>query len=397
GTVFGTLGNQEVNIIAIAQGSSERNISFIVEDREVDQAIQSLYREFFDESKNAIDLYLVGVGTVGHELLSILGESNQDQICLKGVATSKKMLLSESCFDPNKIGNKLKESGDKFDLDEFLDNTGEQKGNKVFVDCTASTAVSQKYPAILDCGFSIVTANKIANTLDYGFYQSLREKASKNGVSFFYEANVGAGLPVISTMQNLLSTGDKIISIEGVFSGTLSYLFNTLTAKMNFSELVNNAKSNGFTEPDPRQDLNGLDVARKLLILARETGAELELEDIIVESLLPTGSESFDSVDGFLKHLGQFDGEMRVKVKEAEAQNKRLRFIGKYEDKNASVSLQKIGREHPFYELQGSDNIIAFRTRRYPNQPLVIKGAGAGAAVTAAGVLGDIQRCLVSN
>ena len=397
GTVFGTLGNQEVNIIAIAQGSSERNISFIVEDREVDQAIQSLYREFFDESKNAIDLYLVGVGTVGNELLSILGESNQDQICLKGVATSKKMLLSESCFDPNKIGNELKESGDKFDLDEFLDNTGEQKGNKVFVDCTASTAVSQKYTAILDRGFSIVTANKIANTLDYGFYQSLREKASKNGVSFFYEANVGAGLPVISTMQNLLSTGDKIISIEGVFSGTLSYLFNTLTAKMNFSELVNNAKSNGFTEPDPRQDLNGLDVARKLLILARETGAELELEDIIVESLLPTGSESIDSVDGFLKHLGQFDGEMRVKVKEAEAQNKRFRFIGKYEDENASVSLQKIGREHPFYELQGSDNIIAFRTRRYPNQPLVIKGAGAGAAVTAAGVLGDIQQCLVSN
>ena len=397
GTVFGTLGNQEVNIIAIAQGSSERNISFIVEDREVGRAIQALHREFFDDYKSAIDLYLVGIGTVGNELLSILRSSSQDQICLKGVATSKKMLLSESCFDPINIGNKLKESGDAFNLVEFLDNADEQKVNKVFVDCTASNAVSQKYTAILDRGFSIVTANKIANTLDYEFYQSLREKASKNGVSFFYEANVGAGLPVISTLQNLLSTGDEIISIEGVFSGTLSYLFNTLTSKMNFSELVINAKSKGFTEPDPRQDLNGLDVARKLLILARETGAELELEDIIVESLLPNGSESIDTIDGFLKHLGEFDDEMRAKVKEADAQDKRLRFIGKYEDKNASVSLQKIGREHPFYELQGSDNIIAFKTQRYSIQPLVIKGAGAGAAVTAAGVLGNIQQCLVNN
>lgn len=397
GTVFGTLGNQEVNIIAIAQGSSERNISFIVEDREVDQAIQSLYREFFDESKNAIDLYLVGVGTVGNELLSILGESNQDQICLKGVASSKKMLWSENCLDPTNIGDVLNNSGAPFDLDTFLDKAGNEKGNKVFVDCTASEAVSKNYTAILDLGFSIVTANKIANTLNYKYYKSLREKASQNGKSFFYEANVGAGLPVISTLQNLLSTGDKIISIEGIFSGTLSYLFNTLTSKMNFSELVNDAKLKGFTEPDPRQDLNGKDVARKLLIMARETGAELELDDIIIESLLPAGSESIDSVEGFMEYLAQFDDEMRAKIEEAELSESRLRFIGKYENGDASVMLQEIGREHPFYELQGSDNIIAFRTRRYPNQPLVIKGAGAGAAVTAAGVLGDIQQCLVSN
>ncbi len=394
GTVFSTLGNQEVNIIAIAQGSSERNISFIIEDDEVDRALKALHQEFFDESKAGVDLFLTGVGTVGSELLSILGESKQGQICLKGVASSRKMVVGDHAIEPQKAVKHLMQSNDAFVLDEFLDGVLNHSRQKVFVDCTASESLSKQYPWILEKGFSIVTANKIANTFDYKFYQSLREKASENGVSFFYEANVGAGLPVISTLKNLLSTGDKIISIEGIFSGTLSYLFNTLTPDIPFSQLVREAKAKGFTEPDPRQDLNGLDVARKLLILARETGAELELEDIKIESLLPQGSESIESVDAFLAHLANFDDEMKTRLENAENKDQKLRFIGKFEKGQASVSLQAIGREHPFYELQGSDNIIAFQTARYPDQPLVIKGAGAGAAVTAAGVLGDIQNCI---
>jgi len=397
GTVFGTLGNEEVNIIAIAQGSSERNISFIIENKDVNRALISLHQEFFDKSKTCVDIYLAGVGNVGSELLSILGELKQERVCIKGVATSHKMLLSDQSINPHEAVEQLRKSQNAFDLNEFLNGKSTHKRQKVFVDCTASASLSMQYPRILEKGYSIVTANKIANTLDYKFYQSLREKASENGASLYYETNVGAGLPVISTLRNLLSTGDKIISIEGIFSGTLSYLFNTLTAGMNFSELVNNAKLKGYTEPDPRQDLSGMDVARKLLILVRETGAKLELEDIKIESLLPLGSKSIDSVDGFLKHLAQFDAEMKLKIEKAEAEGQKLRFIGKFLEGIASVSLQLVGPEHPFYELQGSDNIISFRTKRYPNQPLVIKGAGAGAAVTAAGVLGDIQQCIVND
>ncbi len=201
-------------------------------------------------------------------------------------------------------------------------------------------------------------------------------------------------MPVISTLKKILNTGDKIIGIEGVFSGTLSYLFNTFTTDMAFSELVQDAKDKGYTEPDPRLDLNGMDVARKLLILARETGTELELDDIKVESLLPPSSEAIESVDSFIEHLSKYDNDMKTMVKDAEAKQFKLRYIGKIEDGKAYVSLQEVSRAHPFYELRNSENIFSFRTERYFDQPLVIKGIGAGAAVTAAGVLGDIQQCL---
>ena len=395
GKVFGRLGAEKINIIAIAQGSSERNISFIVEDQDVDRSLLALHDEFFSDSKPGADLYLAGVGTVGSELLSILDKLTPDEIQLKGVASSRKMVLSDQFIDPEKAVEQLQKSGDDHDLDAFLAGGSSQNREKIFVDCTASASVSKQYSRILEKGFSIVTANKIANTLNQDYYQSIRVSAAENGVHFYYEANVGAGLPVISTLQNLVNTGDKITKIEGVFSGTLSYLFNTITPEIPFSKLVRDAKDMGYTEPDPRQDLNGLDVARKLLILARETGAKLELDNIKIESLLPFGSESIESVEDFLEHLTKFDDNMKSRLEKAKSENKKLRFIGKFEDGKASVALEAIGKEHPFYELQGSENIIAFHTDRYSDLPLVIKGTGAGAAVTAAGVLGDIQQCLV--
>jgi aspartokinase/homoserine dehydrogenase 1 len=395
GKIFGRLGTEKINIITFAQGLSERNISFIIGDHDVNQALLALHDEFFSDSKSSVNLYLAGVGTVGNELLSILGQLRPDEIQLKGVSSSQKMILSKNTIEPEKASQPLKQSGDDYDLDLFLDGTLYNNREKIFVDCTASESLSKQYLRIFEKGYSIVTANKIANTLDQNYYQAIRDSAAENGLHFYYEANVCAGLPVISTLKNLVNTGDKIAKIEGVFSGTLSYLFNTITTEIPFSDLVKNAMEMGYTEPDPRQDLNGVDVARKLLILAREIGVELELDNIHIESLLPFGSESIESVEDFLKHLTKFDNDMKSRLEKANSENKKLKFIGKFENGKASVALEAIGLKHPFYELQGSENIIAFHTNRYSDPPLVIKGAGAGAAVTAAGVLGDIQQCLI--
>lgn len=394
GLVFGRLGKENINIVAIAQGSSMRNISFIISEAEVDDAMNALHNEFFETHSSGLNLYLFGVGTVGSELLSILANKGQSHLRIKGVASSQKMLLDAHGLNLDNLKSELNASSQPLDMDAFLQSAARHGRKKVLVDCTASESLSKDYGNMLEHGFSIVTANKIANTLDYQYYQSLRETAEEKGLSFFYEANVGAGLPVISTLQNLLATGDEIISIEGIFSGTLSYLFNSYTSEMAFSNLVKEAKSKGFTEPDPRDDLNGKDVARKLLILARESGANMELADVAVESLLPPGSASIESIDGFFDHLSQYDKDMKTMAGKSERENKKLRYIGKFENGTASVSLKKVGTDHPFYELQGSDNMVAFRTARYPHQPLVVRGAGAGAAVTAAGVLGDIYNCI---
>ena len=247
---------------------------------------------------------------------------------------------------------------------------------------------------ILGQGFSVVTANKIANTLDQNYYYSIRDTAKNNNVQFKYQTNVGAGLPIISTLQGLIATGDNILSIEGVLSGTLSYLFNSFDGQKPFSALVRDAREKGFTEPDPREDLSGIDVARKMLILARETGAKLELDDIFVESLIPTALDPTLSVNTFLDRMVDFDQLFIEKLKNATAKQKVLRYIGKWDGQKAKVGLEMVSNDNPFYYQNGRENFIVFRSKRYNDVPLVIKGHGAGAAVTAAGVLHDIQLCL---
>lgn len=393
GKLFGVLGKKNINVVAIAQGSSERNISFIVEDRDVEQTLRALHQNFFQESTDCIDLYIAGVGTVGNELLHIFGKACPPWLKLKGIASSKKMLVRDSAIQYAQAKDELSVSATAYTLESFLASAHDSTHPKIFVDCTASKSLSVEYPTILQWGFSIVTANKIANTLDMAFYQKIRKTARKNNVQFYYEANVGAGLPVISTLKNLLDSGDEILSIQGVLSGTMSYLFNTVTTDMSFSTLVRSARDQGYTEPDPREDLTGMDVARKLLILARETGLALEMKDIEVESLLPKGSDKHKTVDDFLDYLAQFDEPMSTRLETVQKAGKVLRHIGSIEGGKAKVSLQEVGLKHPFYSLSGSDNIIAFRSRRYDAQPLVIKGAGAGAGVTGAGVFGDILSC----
>jgi len=395
GRVFSTLGNKNINVIAIAQGSSERNISFIVDDEDVDQTLKSLHTEFFDTEDHIADIYLLGVGTVGSELLDIIGKESPRGISIHTVGSSKKMLVGNDTLNPATAKNKLYKSNMSFGLNDFL-ITGSTKSSKekIFVDCTASETIAKEYVNILNRGFSVVTANKIANTLDQDYYHSIRDTAKNKNVQFRYETNVGAGLPIINTLRGLIATGDKILSIEGVLSGTLSYLFSTFDGQYPFSFILNDARTKGFTEPDPREDLSGMDVARKMLILARETGAKLELDDISVESLIPTELDPTLSVDTFLDRMVDFDQFFIEKLENANAKQKVLRYIGKWDGQKVKVGLEMVSNDNPFYNQNGRENFIMFRSTRYNDVPLVIKGHGAGAAVTAAGVLHDIQLCL---
>tara|TARA_B100001750_G_scaffold34458_1_gene24304 strand:+ start:640 stop:3063 length:2424 start_codon:yes stop_codon:yes gene_type:complete len=393
--VFSTLGNKNINVIAIAQGSSERNISFIVNDKDVNQTLKSLHSEFFDKKDHIADIYLLGVGTVGSELLDIIGKEIPRGISIRSVGSSKKMVIENNGVNPIMAKDELNKSGIPLELNEFFDkNGGKAKKQKIFIDCTASETIAKEYVNILGQGFSVVTANKIANTLDQNYYYSIRDTAKNNNVQFKYQTNVGAGLPIISTLQGLIATGDNILSIEGVLSGTLSYLFNSFDGQKPFSALVRDAREKGFTEPDPREDLSGIDVARKMLILARETGAKLELDDIFVESLIPTALDPTLSVNTFLDRMVDFDQLFIEKLKNATAKQKVLRYIGKWDGQKAKVGLEMVSNDNPFYYQNGRENFIVFRSKRYNDVPLVIKGHGAGAAVTAAGVLHDIQLCL---
>ncbi len=396
--LFSALGKNGINILTIAQGSSEVNISVVIDNKDLSKALTAVHQAFFESETKTINIFMIGVGLIGKTLLAQIKRQAQYllderllEINIIALSNSKKMLFKADGIALGSWKRKLDAAREKANFGEFIDIMIDMNlPNSVFVDSTSNEEITKLYQKVLASSISIVTPNKLANSGSYIDYQKLQKEAFLHGVKFLYETNVGAGLPVISTMADLKASGDKILKIEGVLSGTLSYIFNSFTEGSNFSEIVAEAKAKGFTEPDPRDDLNGMDVARKILILARETGLSLEPKDIIVENILPESCVKAKTVDQFftaLKKANPYFEDIRNKAAKG---NKKLRFIATLEKGKAQVSLKAVGEDHPFYGLSGSDNIIAFTTMRYYERPLVIKGPGAGAEVTAAGVFSEI-------
>ena len=389
--IWTTLGNRRINVVATAQGSSELNISLVVAKFDEVKALNALHKKFFFDTKE-IDMFIVGPGLIGGELIEQIRKSKylNNGINIKGIANSRKMVLGDLPIDDWR--NALDQSDIKTNMNEFIKYMKQNYGNNVFVDCTASKEIIEHYEEIFKNGFSVVTPNKIANSGPYEFYKKLKN-LSKNGQKFLYETNAGAGLPVIVLVRDIVETGDEIIKIEGVLSGTLSYIFNSFKDKK-FSEVVSEAKEKGYTEPDPRNDLNGMDVARKILILAREAGIKMELDDVEVENLVPENCRDAGSVEEFFRLLETADSYFEEKRKNAENNGRVLRYIATFENGKAKVSLQEAGPDSPFYHLDGADNMVSFTTTRYKDRPLVVRGPGAGAKVTAAGVFADILKVI---
>ena len=318
-------------------------------------------------------------------------ETRALEIKVVGLANSKKMVFDENSINLDNWKNALQNSDLEMKTSGFI-NTMKNLNleNSIFIDNTASDQIAAYYEAILDSSISISTPNKIATSSTYSQYQRLKNIANKRGVQFMYETNVGAGLPVISTLNDLITSGDNILKIEGILSGSLSFIFNSFSSKKSFSEIVLEAKERGFTEPDPRIDLNGIDVRRKLLILARESGMSLEANDVIINNILPKECQEAETVEAFFEALENANPQFQALVKEAEDKGMRLRMIAKLEKDHASIGLEMVDGNHPFYNLSGSDNMIVFTTERYKERPLVVRGPGAGAEVTAAGVFAEI-------
>lgn len=403
GRLFRALGRNGINVRAIAQGSSERNISVVVKKKDLSKTLNTIHDAFFLSKIKSVNLFLVGVGLIGSKVLELfekqaelLYKEHNIAFNLCGIANSRYYKIEQKGMPFTGWPERLEEDGKPMDLQTFLDEAGELNlPNSLFIDCTASSEVADFYPEVMKANFSVVTANKKANSGTLHHYQSLQELALKHNVMYLYETNVGAGLPVVKTLKEQVLAGDKITKIEGVLSGTLSYIFNTYDGETPFSEVVRRALEKGFTEPDPREDLNGRDVARKLLILCREAGIEVEMSDLTVENLVPESAREADSVDDFFEKLSDFDDNFKKRYDEAASNGHRLCYIASYEAGQATVSLEEIDDEHPFSGLSGSDNIIAFHTQHYRDTPLVVKGPGAGAEVTAGGILADILR--ISN
>lgn len=396
--VFKALGKNGINVSAIAQGSSELNITAVIDKVNEAKALNALHEIFFENDYHSINLFLVGpTGLIGSTLIKQI-KNQQDylkneksiQINLTGIINSRKMVMNSNGIDLNHWEEELNEKGSHASLPQFIDDIAEMNfANSVFIDCSASKAVTEYYERILRKSVSIVTPNKIANTLSQDKYLKLREISKKTNAKFLYETNVGAGLPVINTLTSLLQSGDKILKIEAVLSGTLSFIFNNFKGDSKFSEVVLQAKEKGYTEPDPRDDLSGLDVARKALILSREIGLSMNLEDIQVENLVSEHLQSVD-VKTYLERLHEGDGNYEALKQNAVKENKVLRYMAVIEDGKVEIALKSVDSNHPFFNLSGSDNMIVFTTERYKNNPLVIKGPGAGAEVTAAGVFAEI-------
>lgn len=400
GRMFSGLGKNGINVMAIAQGSSERNISAVVQQADVAKALNALHESFFLSDRKVLNIFLVGTGLIGNTLVTMmrdqfekLAKENMLEVNVVAVANSRKMLFETDGLPLASCVEDMKAGGETMDMQVFVDRMiALNKTNSIFVDCTSSEDVTDCYEAILNANISVVTPNKKANSGTWEKYQKLKSVAFKRGVKFFYETNVGAGLPVINTLNDLLLSGDKVITIEGVLSGTLNFIFSAFVEGKKFSEVVREAKAMGYTEPDPRDDLSGMDVARKILILSREAGLPLNLDDVAVENLVPEECRGDMSVDDFLVALENHDREFEKLRSEAAARNEKLRYKAVLVDGKVQVGLGSVGEAHPFYSLSGSDNIILLTTERYRDRPMVIRGPGAGAAVTAAGVFADIIR-----
>jgi aspartokinase/homoserine dehydrogenase 1 len=398
GKMFGALGKNGVNVRAIAQGSSERNISAVIATRDVRKAINVLHEEFFEASYKQVNLFIVGTGNVGGKLLQqlnqqlrFLSEHLRLQVRVIGLINSRKMFLSEEGIPLNNWQEKLA-AGETANLEQFAEQIITRNlRNSVFVDITANENVARMYDSLLQKSVSVVACNKIASSSSFGYYKRLKDLAREYNSLYLFETNVGAGLPVIGTLNDLLRSGDKIRRIEAVLSGTLNFVFNNYDGKRSFSEVVKQAQDEGYTEPDPRLDLSGTDVMRKIMILARESGELLEMDEIKNDTFLP-GSCMEGDVTQFYKELSRHEDHFRKLYEDAAKEGKKLKFVAQYENGKAAVGLQKVDAQHDFYNLYGKDNVVRFYTSRYPEQPLVVKGAGAGADVTASGVFADIIR-----
>lgn len=396
GKLFGTLGRSGISVIACAQGASETNISFVVDGRSLRKALNVLHDSFFLSEYKEVNLFICGVGTVGGMLIEQIRSQQEElkrthrlKLNVVGIASSRRLLLDRAGKDLADYREQLEtglESSPSILRDEILKMN---IFNSVFVDCTASKEIAALYLTLLDHNISVVAANKVAASNSYESYERLKETALKRGVKFLYETNVGAGLPIIGTINDLRSSGDRILRIEAVLSGTLNYIFNALSADTPFSETVRQAKELGYSEPDPRIDLSGVDVMRKLVILTREGGYRAEMDEVERNLFVPEDIMN-GSIEEFWHRLPELDADFEERRRQLEAEGKRWRFVARMEMGRMSVGLQAVDRSHPFYGLEGSNNIVLLTTERYREYPMLIQGYGAGAAVTAAGVFANI-------
>ena len=398
GKLFGTLGRNGISVIACAQGASETNISFVVERRLLRKSLNVIHDSFFLSEYQMLNLFICGIGTVGGSLIKQIHSQRQKlmqenglQLNVVGIANSKKCILNRAGIDLADYQNELNEKGIDSTPETLLQQVLDMNiFNSVFVDCTANAQVADLYKDLLEHNISVVAANKISASSSYDNYSLLKHIAHTRGVKYLFETNVGAGLPIINTINDLIHSGDKILKIEAVLSGTLNFIFNVISADVPLSKAIHMAKEQGYSEPDPRIDLSGKDVIRKLVILAREAGYRLEQSDVEKHLFIPDALFE-GTLDNFWKNVSQLDADFESRRQKLTEDGKRWRFVAKFENGKATVGLQEVGMGHPFYGLEGSNNIILLTTERYKQYPMMIQGYGAGAEVTAAGVFADIM------
>jgi aspartokinase/homoserine dehydrogenase 1 len=399
GQMFSALGKNNVNVRAIAQGSSEKNISAVINKRDAKKALNTLHEQFFGEKIKQLNLFVTGVGNVGERFLAQIHKQNQFlrenlrlTIRVIGISNSRKMVFNNEGIDLENWREQLA-NGQPTSIEHFYKKVRESNHrNSVFIDNTANQEVSEVYKKYLRQSISVVTCNKIACASSFKNYKSLKEISRKYNASFLFETNVGAGLPIIDTLKNLINSGDQIHKIQAVLSGSLNFVFNNFNENSTFHNVVAQAQQEGYTEPDPKIDLSGVDVARKILILARESGYQLELDDISKNAFLPLETLQTSTNEDFYESLVKHENHFQTIYAEANDKDCRLKYVAEFKDGKANVGLQHIAADHPFYNLEGSDNIVLFFTERYPKNPLLVKGAGAGAEVTASGIFADVIR-----